>query len=201
MVTDVMRASARQSFDRLSEMTVGEVARAVTTTEASPSAAAREAGFAPLQQIIGQRACRANHRSDRADRDARMPERYPSSNGRRQSWEGQSRQDRQRYHAGENGRQSAEHAVMRHAICEAGVRGQTGRPTAYCGRQDFSSLGSRAPWSANRVCPSSHAHLVTELRQSLRTDALDFQKLVDVVEPSYLRSIVEDALRGPVRRL
>ena len=41
MVTDVMRASARQSFDRLSEMTVGEVARAVTTTEASPSAAAR----------------------------------------------------------------------------------------------------------------------------------------------------------------
>jgi len=38
--------------------------------------------------------------------------------------------------------------------------------------------------------------LVTELRQSLRTDALDFQKLVDVVEPSYLRSIVEDALRG-----
>jgi len=44
MVTDVMRASARQSFDRLSEMTVGEVARAVTTTEASPSAAAREAG-------------------------------------------------------------------------------------------------------------------------------------------------------------
>ena len=90
---------------------------------------------APLQQIIGQRACRANHRSDRADRDARMPERYPSSNGRRQSWEGQSRQDRQRYHAGENGRQSAEHAVMRHAICEAGVRGQTGRPTAYCGRQ------------------------------------------------------------------
>lgn len=59
-----------------------------------------------------------------------------------------------------------------------------------------SSLGSRAPWSANRVCPSSHAHLVTELRQSLRTDALDFQKLVDVVEPSYLRSIVEDALRG-----
>mgnify|MGYP001496279644 CR=1 FL=1 len=66
---------------------------------------------------------------------ARMPERYPSSNGRRQSWEGQSRQDRQRYHAGENGRQSAEHAVMRHAICEAGVRGQTGRPTAYCGRQ------------------------------------------------------------------
>ena len=61
-----------------------------------------------------------------------------------------------------------------------------------------SSLQSRlrAPWSANRVCPSSHAHLVTELRQSLRTDALDFQKLVDVVEPSYLRSIVEDALRG-----
>ena len=33
MVTDVMRASARQSFDRLSEMTVGEVARAVTTTD------------------------------------------------------------------------------------------------------------------------------------------------------------------------
>lgn len=61
-----------------------------------------------------------------------------------------------------------------------------------------SSLQSRLPrsWSANRVCPSSHAHLVTELRQSLRTDALDFQKLVDVVEPSYLRSIVEDALRG-----
>lgn len=44
MVSDVMRASARQSLDRLSEMTVGEVARAVTTTEASPSAAAREAG-------------------------------------------------------------------------------------------------------------------------------------------------------------
>ena len=43
-LTYVMRASARQSFDRLSEMTVGEVARAVTTTEASPSAAAREAG-------------------------------------------------------------------------------------------------------------------------------------------------------------
>lgn len=61
-----------------------------------------------------------------------------------------------------------------------------------------SSLQSRLPRSLvsqSRV-PVISRTLVAELRQSLRTDALDFQKLVDVVEPSYLRSIVEDALRG-----
>ena len=124
-----------------------------------------------------------------------MPERYPSSNG-----------------AGNRGKGSPARTAS--GIMQVRTAGkapsmpscdmQYAKPRA---RPDWppnrilrpaavSSLGSRAPWSANRVCPSSHAHLVTELRQSLRTDALDFQKLVDVVEPSYLCSIVEDALRG-----
>lgn len=136
MVTDVMRASARQSFDRLSEMTVGEDGARRDDRQGNVAFRGRpRSRVAPLQQIIGQRACRANHRSDRADRDARMPERYPSSNGRRQSWEGSPARTASGIMQVRTAGKAPSMPSCDMAICEAGVRGQTGRPTAYCGRQ------------------------------------------------------------------